>query len=838
MKEPGRIVWAFFFYFSAMSQNGKRKLVVLGWDAADWMIISGLIEKGWMPALQSVLEKSSYGRLSTMDPPISPMLWTSIATGVSPEKHGILGFAEPDPESGEIRPLLSTSRKVKAFWNMFSQYGLKCNIIGWWPSHPAEPVNGAMVSNFFQLISGKDPDNWPLAEGAVYPKELEEILKEFRVHSEEITPQIVAPFIPDLMQLKQEDMKFPAVLRKEIAHASSLHAATTWLMQHTEWDVTAVYFEMIDHLSHLTMRYREPRLPGVPEDKFELYKQVVDGAYRFQDMMLERILELITEDTALLILSDHGFESGANRPLSIPKEPSGPTYEHSPYGIYCFSGPGIAKNKQIFGASVLDITPTILNYFGLPVGKDMEGKVLHESFDPPLETKWIDSWENHHTGTDPGQHSEEQRINAWSAHEAMEQLIELGYVERPEGTKEQILINTKAEVDYYLARSMMFLNRHERAEPVLRSVLEKLPGIARYRSAFAQCLLNLKKWNEAEENISALFGEDEKVNMHAWFLLGKLYAAQYRGRKALQCFGKALESAPESGEIQLQMANTYLSLSRYDQAEDMYRKIIARDSRNANAHYGLGMSLLKSGRAEEAIDAFLDASELRHFFPQLHYQLGEALRICGDFTTAEMAYLKALEQSGEMLKARMRLAELYKKELRQEEKARVHDEIISRHNPAVIKVVSGAPGSGVEEVLELLALSGMDCIDLSEKENSGEKKAFADIDQIEKQSEKIFFLQPAQLFSLPQHRKVKLSWIDRDHKELLLAQLHLSGKHKALESKAYPTLLGELNVEQAKIINDWLMERAGMQVLKIRWNRDESEEIPETLRSFYYPDAV
>ena len=70
------------------------------------------------------------------------MLLTSIATGKRPYKHGIHGFSEPDPHSGGIRPITNLSRKTKAVWNILNQHGQKANVIGWWPSHPAEPING------------------------------------------------------------------------------------------------------------------------------------------------------------------------------------------------------------------------------------------------------------------------------------------------------------------------------------------------------------------------------------------------------------------------------------------------------------------------------------------------------------------------------------------------------------------------------------------------------------------------------------------------------------------------------------------------------------------------
>ena len=81
-------------------------------------MITRLIDAGVMPSLERFVNRGVMGKLATLEPPFSPMLWTSIATGKLADKHGILGFSEPTPERIGIRPVASTSRKVKAIWNI------------------------------------------------------------------------------------------------------------------------------------------------------------------------------------------------------------------------------------------------------------------------------------------------------------------------------------------------------------------------------------------------------------------------------------------------------------------------------------------------------------------------------------------------------------------------------------------------------------------------------------------------------------------------------------------------------------------------------------------------
>jgi predicted AlkP superfamily phosphohydrolase/phosphomutase len=76
----------------------KKKVLVIGWDAAEWKVIMPLIQQGKMPAFARLMSRGVHGKLQTLDPPLSPMLWTSIATGFRADKHGIGGFIEhPQP---------------------------------------------------------------------------------------------------------------------------------------------------------------------------------------------------------------------------------------------------------------------------------------------------------------------------------------------------------------------------------------------------------------------------------------------------------------------------------------------------------------------------------------------------------------------------------------------------------------------------------------------------------------------------------------------------------------------------------------------------------------------
>jgi predicted AlkP superfamily phosphohydrolase/phosphomutase len=94
-------------------------------------LIDPLLERGFLPNLQKFVAEGVSGTLASIQPMLPPMLWTSIATGKRPHKHGIHGFTEPRPEGDGIRAVASSSRTCKAIWNILTQNGLRTHCVNW-----------------------------------------------------------------------------------------------------------------------------------------------------------------------------------------------------------------------------------------------------------------------------------------------------------------------------------------------------------------------------------------------------------------------------------------------------------------------------------------------------------------------------------------------------------------------------------------------------------------------------------------------------------------------------------------------------------------------------------
>jgi len=459
--------------------SGRRRLLLVGWDAADWKVISPLLDRGLMPHLAGVLERGVMGNLATLSPVLSPMLWTSIATGKRAYKHGIHGFAEPDPHTGTVRPITNLSRSTKALWNILNQAGKTSLVVGWWPRSPAEPIRGAMVSNHFQAAVAPLDKPWPLRPGTVHPPELAEDLAPLRVHPHELDGDLLRLFVPRAPEIDQKQDKRLETVAKIIAECSGVHAAATHLMErHPDWDLCAVYYDAIDHFGHGFMRYHPPRLDWVDERDFELYHNVLSAGYLYHDMMLGRLLELAGPEATLILVSDHGFHPDHLRPRELPNEPAGPAAEHRQFGIFAAAGPGIRRDELVFGASLLDVTPTALSLFGLPVGRDMDGRALTDIYQRPPTLEYVDSWDA--IAGEDGRHPPETSMDAVDAQEAIRQLVDLGYIEEPDEDLAKAAEETARELRYNLARASADGGRHAEAAALLSELWEGCPQESRF----------------------------------------------------------------------------------------------------------------------------------------------------------------------------------------------------------------------------------------------------------------------------------------------------------------------------------------------------------------------
>lgn len=721
----------------------SSKVLLIGWDAADWKVIRPLIDAGKMPNLARMLEAGVNGNMATLQPCLSPMLWTSIATGKRAYKHGVHGFSEPDPVSGSIRPVTNLSRRTKAIWNILNQEGKNTITVGWWPSNPAEPLSkGVMVSNDFQHSHGADPAKWPLKAGTVHPESLTEALKELRFHPAEMIEEDLRPFLPGLDGMTAEELEKASKdtrmtsLRKIIADCTSIHCAATALMQNQPWDLMCVYYDAIDHFGHGFMKYHPPQRPKVDDFDYKLFHYVTEAGYRYHDMMLGTLLHLAGEETTVILMSDHGFHPDDMRLNSIPREPAGPAAEHRQFGIFAAKGPKIAAGKRVSGINLLDICPTLLSLFGLPAGEDMDGKVIKDIYKDthtPLEK--IPSWDA--VEGDHGMHPPDRQISAEDSSAALQQLVALGYIEQPDADQSKALERTVRELDYNLSQSYLDGGIYTEAVTILERLYAKWPLEHRFGFKLASCyqLQNrpadlrelveviierrIKEAEEAraeitekqpkdeaaakaeEERIEAMKEKEKKKFFHAQrelfakaqpnlFSLRYLEAsADFAEKKYEAALEKLSELSSDFGSRQnalILRGETLQKLKRWDESIVAFNEALEKDREKPAPLIGLARTYLAQRNFPEAINHAKASISLLYFYPFAHYLLGIAYYRSGDWQRAEASFIVCVQQAPLFTAALRMLAQI----------ARFY-----RHDPHASMVLHKRQGEARKQLAEL-----------------------------------------------------------------------------------------------------------------------------------------
>ncbi len=376
-----------------MNAKPTPRVLLIAWDGAEWDVIAPLLESGDLPNCERLIDRGVMGKMVTLQSALAPLAWNSVATGRPPEEHGIIGYKEPAPDGRSVRPFSSAARRARTLWDILSEHGFKTHVIGWPASHPAERVNGLTISEVFDEPVGELQAPWPVPAGSVEPADRVETFAELRMHPGEITRHDLRTFVPEIDSVNPREE--PAVLRlaQAIALAASRQALTTYVMENEPWDFFALYQPTLERVSREFLQFHPPQLAGIGQREFERYQGVVRESYRFHDAMLGRLLELVGDDATILLCSTCGFHTGALRaPVKSPGTASFAA-QHRSAGWFVLHGPAVRVDELIFGSRLYDIVPTVLTLFGLPVGRDMPGRVWQEAFLDPLTTTFLPTWE-------------------------------------------------------------------------------------------------------------------------------------------------------------------------------------------------------------------------------------------------------------------------------------------------------------------------------------------------------------------------------------------------------------------------------------------------------------
>jgi len=261
-----------------------NRLFVIGLDCAE----PSLVFDRWqeeLPHLRQLMEMGTYGELESTIPPITVPAWTCMLTGKDPGEQGFYGFRNRANYSYE-QMSIATSAAVKypRVWDRASAAGQQVVVVGVPQTYPPHPVNGCLVTSFLTPST---------LSRYTYPETLKAEIA-----------QVVGDYMLDVPDFRTEDKDY--LLRQIYDMTEKRCRLVKHFLRTKPWQFF-MWVEMgVDRIHHGFWKYSDPTHPK--HEPGNRYQNAIRDYYRYLDGQIGEMLELVPDDAAVLVMSDHGAQ--------------------------------------------------------------------------------------------------------------------------------------------------------------------------------------------------------------------------------------------------------------------------------------------------------------------------------------------------------------------------------------------------------------------------------------------------------------------------------------------------------------------------------------------------
>jgi hypothetical protein len=374
--------------------EGPRVTLIL-LDGASLDFLWARVSEGRFPSFGRILDAGAVVDVATLRPTQAEPVWAAVATGKHPPKNGVRsaaryrvrpGQSEIDllPDScyafgllqfGLVQSVAQTSAawRARPLWDILGRYGMGTGVVRWpvtFPVQPGRPVRGFIVTDRFHTVA--DSPIPSEVDQAIAPPDIVPAARQaYADASTRAARGIVPPGAPGA--LLAEETPAESAERLDRIYGRVADEARRIV----DVRLLALRYQGLDTVGHSYLRYAEPRRFGdVSETERRQYGDVLNRYYAFIDGELERAIVALGPDDLLLVVSGFGMQPvGPGKRLLarvLGEADLSGTHEEAPDGFLLAYGAHVVKGRPPRG-SLADVTPTILYYLGLPVGRDMDG---------------------------------------------------------------------------------------------------------------------------------------------------------------------------------------------------------------------------------------------------------------------------------------------------------------------------------------------------------------------------------------------------------------------------------------------------------------------------------
>lgn len=361
---------------------------LLLFDGGSLGFVRQRVAAGQLSHLARLLDHGAVMDLASIRPTQVAPVWVAAATGKTAEHNGVRSngvfrvddtdvdvidvlpdycLAQGLVDQGFIRALDETSASLQArtLWDILGDYGLTSGIVNWPLTYPTHASLGYVLSDRFD-------------DAASSPLRLADARSGDPTTAVDVAREIfdawqARPWHEVLTTFSRGEVQPIEVDRARWDRAYADTAAS--LEQQFALRFSAIRYEGLDAFGHIYLRQAQPDLFGDPRWAAP-QRPVLDRYYGYLDGEVGKAMRLMEPGDLLIVMSGFGMEPVAlwkrlqARLLGEP-ELSG-QHESSPDGFLMAYGTNVATGQFPRG-SVTDLTPTVLYYLGVPVGRDMDG---------------------------------------------------------------------------------------------------------------------------------------------------------------------------------------------------------------------------------------------------------------------------------------------------------------------------------------------------------------------------------------------------------------------------------------------------------------------------------
>jgi predicted AlkP superfamily phosphohydrolase/phosphomutase len=267
--------------------SGKQKVFLIGIDGGTFDIIKPMIAEGRLTTLSGIISNGSHGALLSTIPPLSPVAWTTLSTGMNPGKHNILDFLKKKPNSYEVEIMNASFRRARPIWNLLNRAGKMVGVINVPVTYPPDHVHGIMISGMDTPNQSGDfmiPDTLAQElENAIGGYKLENI--KFRSMGENPEKQVNALF---------------SILENR-------YQTARYVLDNYPIDFMFMVFDTTDRAQHNFWKYNDHgTIKTGPSEKC---RGLIQESYDRVDRKIGDLVEKLGPEDMVIIASDHGFTS-------------------------------------------------------------------------------------------------------------------------------------------------------------------------------------------------------------------------------------------------------------------------------------------------------------------------------------------------------------------------------------------------------------------------------------------------------------------------------------------------------------------------------------------------